>query len=82
MRSQISEALLGIGGILISFGFTIIIIGYFAHLNTNTRAEFPSIVSLATLMAVGGAVMFAAGYLLHRTIRRDDSSVEPQRRSA
>jgi biotin transporter BioY len=82
MRSQFSEALLGIGGILLSFAFTIIIIGYFAHLNTNTRAEFPGILSLFTEMAVGGAVLFAAGYLLQRTIRRDDGTAEPQRRSA
>jgi uncharacterized membrane protein (UPF0136 family) len=82
MRSRFSEALLGIGGILISFGVTIIIIGYFAHLNTNTRAEFPAIISLFTTMVVIGAVLFVAGYLLHRTIRSDDGSAEPQRRSA
>jgi hypothetical protein len=33
-------------------------------------------------MAVGGAVLFAAGYLLQRTIRRDDGTAESQRRSA
>lgn len=82
MRSRFSEALLGIGGILISFGFTIIIIGYFAHLNTNTRGEFPAIVSLATMMTVAGVVLFGGGYLLHRTVRNDDGSAEPPRRSA
>lgn len=82
MRSRFSEALLGIGGILISFGVTVIIIGYFAHRNTNTRAEFPAILSLFTAMVVGGAVLFAAGYLLHRTVRNDERSTESQRRSA
>jgi len=82
MRSRFSEALMGIGGILLAFGVTTIIIGYFAHLNTNTRAEFPAILSLFTGSMVVGAVLFAAGYLLHRTIRNDDGSVEPQRRSA
>lgn len=82
MRSRLSEALMGIGGILMAFGFTTIIIGYFAHLNTNTRAEFPAILSLFTGMFVGGAVLFAAGYLLHRTIRDDGDSSEPRRSGA
>jgi membrane-bound ClpP family serine protease len=66
MRSGFSEGLMGVGGIFLSFGFTVIVIGMFARMNTNTQAELPAITKLATLMVGVGAVMFVAGYLLAR----------------
>jgi hypothetical protein len=71
MRSGISEGLMGVGGILLSFSFTIIVLGLFARMNTNTRAEMPAITKLATLTVVVGAVMFVGGYLLSRMSRTD-----------
>lgn len=66
MRSGLSEGLMGIGGILLSFGFTVIVIGVFARMNTNTQAEMPAITKLATLTVLVGTVMFVGGYLLAR----------------
>ena len=79
MRARFSEALMGIGGIMTAFGVTVIIIGYFAHRNTNTQAEFPAILSLATLSVVAGVVLLAAGYLLHRMTRDDSVPAAPRR---
>jgi hypothetical protein len=64
MRSGFSEGLMGVGGILLSFGFTIVVIGLFARMNTNTRAELPAITRVATIIVAAGAVMFVVGYLL------------------
>jgi len=69
MRSGISEGLMGVGGILLSFSFTVIVLGLFARLNTNTQAEMPAITKLATLTVVVGGVMFLAGYFLARMTR-------------
>jgi hypothetical protein len=76
MRARFSEGLLGIGGIFMAFGVTVIIIGLFARMNTNTQAEFPAIVSLATLFVVSGAVLFGAGYLVGRMGRRETTSAQ------
>jgi len=79
MRSRFSEALMGIGGIFIAFGATALIIGLFARQMTNTRAEFPAILTVATGAVVVGAVMFGAGYLLHRMTRdARDTSTAPR----
>jgi hypothetical protein len=82
MRSGFSEGLMGVGGIFLSFGFTIIVIGLFARMNTNTQAELPAITKLATIIVGAGAVMFVAGYLLSRIGRggngyRDRERVTP-----
>lgn len=76
MRARLSEGLLGVGGIFMAFGVTVIIIGLFARMNTNTQAEFPAIVSLATLFVLSGAVLFAAGYLVGRMGRRETTSAQ------
>lgn len=76
MRAGVSEGLLGIGGIFMAFGVTVIIIGLFARMNTNTQAEFPAILSLATLFVVSGAVLFAAGYVVGRIGRRETGSTQ------
>ena len=70
MRSGISQGLMGVGGILLAFSFTIIVIGLFARINTNTQLEMPAITKLATLTVVVVGVMFVGGYLLSR-IGRD-----------
>jgi hypothetical protein len=69
MRSGFSEGLMGVGGIFLAFGFTVIVLGLFARMNTNTQAELPAITKLATLMVGVGAVMFVVGYLLARMSR-------------
>lgn len=76
MRARFAEGLMGIGGIFLAFGATVIIIGYFAHRNADTQAHFPAILTLATMSAVAGAVLFAAGYLLARMTRDERASTQ------
>jgi hypothetical protein len=79
MRSGLSEALMGIGGIFMAFGGTVVILGLFARVNTNTQAEFPAMAKLATMTLVAGAVMFGAGYLLARMGRSNADARRTER---
>jgi membrane-bound ClpP family serine protease len=79
MRSGFSEGLMGVGGIFLAFGFTVIVIGMFARMNTNTQAELPAITKLATVMVGVGAAMFVVGYLLARMGRSGDDYRERER---
>jgi hypothetical protein len=65
MRSGLASALMGIGGIFMSFGAVIVVLALFAR-HDNVRTELPAMTTLATGSIVVGAVMFAAGYLLGR----------------
>ncbi|MFL5498479.1 MAG: hypothetical protein ACJ8AB_04165 [Gemmatimonadaceae bacterium] len=65
MRSGLAAAMLGIGGILVSFGATIVLISLFAH-NGEARLRLPAMMTLATGALVLGAVLFVGGYLLNR----------------
>lgn len=82
MRSGISEALMGIGGIFVAFGATVLVIAVFARRSPATRGELPTMMTLGTGAVVVGAVLFAAGYLLARTGRGSADSAEAQRRVA
>ena len=73
MRSGISAGLMGVGGILISFGAVIVVLSLFAR-QGDTRIELPAMTTLLTASIVVGAVMFGAGYLLGRIGR---SAVTP-----
>ena len=72
MRSGLVAALMGVGGIFLSFGVTIFIISIFTKMN-----GWPN---LAIAMRTGtgftlvGGVMFVAGYLLNRIGRRSESA--------
>ncbi len=65
MRSGLAAALMGIGGIFVSFGAVIVVLALFARYD-NVRTDLPAMTTLATGSIVIGAVMFAAGYLLGR----------------
>ena len=54
MRGGLVAGLMGIGGILMSFGITILIISIFTRMSVGTGS-----------LVIGG-VMFVAGYLLNR----------------
>jgi hypothetical protein len=82
MRSGISQGLMGVGGILLSFSFTIIVIGFFARINTNTQLEMPAITKLATLTVLVGGVMFVVGYLLSRMGRQSGTGRRGEREVA
>jgi len=72
---------MGVGGIFLSFGFTIVIIALFTRTSAQWRGEFPTEMSVATGFLVVGAVMFILGWLLHRGIRRTDESESYSRAS-
>jgi hypothetical protein len=77
MRSGLAAALMGIGGILMSFGAVIVVLALFAR-NGDTRGQLPAMTSAAVASLVIGAVMFGAGYLLGRVGRNSDrASVSP-----
>jgi len=67
MRSGLVAALMGIGGIFLSFGATIFIISIFTKM--NGWGNLAIAVRTGTWFVVGGAVMVVAGYLLNRIAR-------------
>ena len=68
MRAGIAAILMGVGGILISFGTVVIVLSFFAR-QGDTRLELPAMATLTTVVLVVGAVMFGAGLLLGRVGR-------------
>jgi hypothetical protein len=71
MRSGLIAALMGIGGILASFGATILVISIFSRMN-DWRVQLPEMLSVGTGAVLVGGVMFLAGFLLDR-VGRDRS---------
>jgi hypothetical protein len=74
MRSGLAAGLMGIGGILMSFGSVIVVLALFARRGAETREQLPAMTTLAIGSLVAGAVMFGAGYLLGRVGRNSDQS--------
>jgi hypothetical protein len=81
MRSGISAGLMGVGGILVSFGAVIVVLSLFAR-QGETRIELPAMTTVMTGSIVVGAVMFGAGYLLGRIGRSSGQSKQPERGAA
>jgi hypothetical protein len=75
MRSGFAAALMGIGGILLSFGAVIVVLALFAR-NGDTRGQLPAMTTAAVASLVIGAVMFGAGYLLGRVGRNSDRPLD------
>ena len=78
MRSGLAAALMGIGGILMSFGAVIVVLALFAR-NGDTRGQLPAMTTVATGSLIIGAVMFGGGYLLGRVGRNSDRSLDSAR---
>jgi hypothetical protein len=76
MRSGLAATLMGIGGILLSFGAVIVVLAFFARTG-DTRGQLPAMTSAAAISLVIGAVMFGAGYLLGRVGRSSERSFNP-----
>lgn len=70
MRGGLVAGLMGIGGILMSFGITILTISIFTRMNA-WRVQLPTMMSVGTGSLVIGGVMFVAGYLLNRIGRSE-----------
>ncbi len=74
MRSGLAAGLMGVGGILISFGAVIVVLSLFARRGGDTRLELPAMGMAAAGSLVVGAVLFGAGYLLSRLGRNSEHS--------
>lgn len=72
MRSGIVAGLMGIGGILISFGAVTVVLAQFAR-RGDARVELPAMIAVAVGSLVVGAVLFGAGFLLRLTGRASAS---------
>jgi hypothetical protein len=62
---------MGVGGIFLAFGFTIVLIAIFTRMS-SWRDKFPFEMTVATGFLVVGGVMFVLGWLLSRTGRRSE----------
>lgn len=76
MRSGLAATLMGIGGILLSFGAVIVVLALFARTG-DTRGQLPAMTTAAVASLVIGVVLFGAGYLLGRVGRDSERSVNP-----
>jgi hypothetical protein len=74
MRSGFAAGLMGVGGILLSFGAVIVVLALFARQAGDTRLELPAMTTVALGSLVVGAVMFGAGFLLGRLGRDSEQS--------
>jgi ABC-type uncharacterized transport system permease subunit len=81
MRSGFAEILMGIGGILLSFGAVIVVLALLAR-RGDPHAQSPAMMTVATGSLVVGAVLFGAGYLLGRLGRNSDQSARSERGTA
>jgi len=81
MRSGISAGLMGVGGILVSFGAVIVVLSLFAR-QGETRIELPAMTTVLTGSIVIGVVMLGAGYILGRIGRGSDQSKQQERGTA
>jgi hypothetical protein len=79
MRSSFAAVLMGIGGILLSFGSVVFAIAIFASRNDPDH-QMATIKALGGASLVGGAILFGLGFLLNR-IGRDarDGSLSTNR---
>ena len=68
MRSGLAAALMGIGGIFLYFGVTIVVIAIFTRMG-GWRPQVPTMLSVATGALVTGGAMFVLGFLLNRVGR-------------
>lgn len=71
MRS-VAAGLLGIGGIFMAFGATVLIISLLAKVNSHP--DVPQMVTLGAASLVGGAVLMVLGYLAGRIGRRSEAT--------
>jgi len=64
---------MGVGGIFLAFGFTVMVIGIFTRIS-SWRGEMHALTTVGTGSLVIGGVMFVLGWLLQRGTRRADDT--------
>jgi hypothetical protein len=72
MRSFLSAGLMGVGGIFVSFGLTVLVIAMFTRTSSMWRNEFPAEMTTGTGFLIVGGVMFVLGWLLRDKRRSDE----------
>jgi hypothetical protein len=79
MRAYLSAALMGIGGIFVSFAAVVFVLEIFAS-RSDPEHRVPTMTALGMEMLIGGAILLILGYLLTRLGRdRDGARGEPRR---
>ncbi len=63
---------MGVGGIFLAFGATILVISIFTRMSSQWRGEIPAMMAVGLGSLIVGGVMFVVGWLLHRGVRRSD----------
>jgi hypothetical protein len=71
MRSGIAAGLMGVGGIFLAFGFTVMVIGIFTRMS-SWRGEMHALTTVGTGSLLIGGAMFVLGWLLNRGVRQAD----------
>jgi hypothetical protein len=80
MRAYLSAALMGIGGIFVSFGAVVFVLEIFASRGTDPEHRLPTMTALGMETLIGGGILLVLGYLLTRVGRdRDGVAGEPRR---
>jgi hypothetical protein len=72
MRSGFAAALLGIGGIFLSFSVVVFVLELFAR-RSDPGHQLAAMSEVAAATFVGGAILFGLGYLLNRIGRNTRS---------
>ncbi|MGH7651741.1 MAG: hypothetical protein ACREMS_07845 [Gemmatimonadaceae bacterium] len=76
MRTYLAGAMMGIGGIFVSFATVVFIIEIYGR-RSDTKETVAAMTSLGMETLVGGAILFILGLLLSRVGRR--ATTESQR---
>ena len=64
---------MGVGGIFLAFGFTVMVIGIFTR-RSPWRGEMHALTTVGVGSLVIGGVMFVLGWLLQRGMQRSDET--------
>jgi uncharacterized membrane protein len=78
MRVYVSSALMGIGGIFLSFSSVIFILEIFAA-RSDTEHRVQDMTRLGLMTLIGGIALLLLGYVLSRIGRRNDDTVVTSR---
>jgi hypothetical protein len=74
MRTYISGALMGIGGIFVSFAAVVFIIEIYGS-RSDPKETVAAMTTLGLETLIGGAILFVLGFLVSRMGRRDSRPV-------
>lgn len=78
MRTYLAGALMGIGGIFVSFAVVLFIIEIYGS-RSDTKETVAAMSSLGLETLIGGAILFIIGWLISRTGRRSRTAEDSQR---